>query len=94
MASEYEEAALPYPKPMNMYYLVAPLAYLLQNTGLVQIDHLGIPECLMLQFHSLGLQVSSMGRNKHRRTGGPSEDGHMDSAENSRGDAGAHPVGV
>lgn len=52
---EYEEAALPSPKPMSMYYLAGTLAYLLENTGLVQIDHLGTSECLMLQFHSLGL---------------------------------------
>jgi hypothetical protein len=58
----------------------------------------------MLQFHSLGLQVSSVGRNKHRRAGGAREDGHMDSAENPLGAlrltvcplaaSDAHPVGL
>lgn len=85
MASDDEEAALPYPKSVSMSTWLVPSAYLLQNTGLVQIDHFGISKCLMLQFHSLGLQVSSVGRNKNRRIGGASEDGHIDSGKDSLG---------
>lgn len=48
---------------------LAPLAYLLQNIGLVEIDHLGISECLILQVHSLGLQVSSVEETRTEQAG-------------------------
>lgn len=52
----------------SMHCLLASLAqaYLLQNTGLIQVDHLGVSECPILQLHSLGLQVSSVGRNESK----------------------------